>query len=164
MIKQLPVTGRHRSPPLRNAWEPAHRGPRRRPGVTTTLSPPLSAQVPVSVAMMTPQVITPQQMQQILQQQVLSPQQLQALLQQQQAVMLQQVMWLTCLGVGARYTRDRPCGRWRGPRGPFALRCRAGLSARQRTHGAFSLRSCRRRCRSLGLSLHSSLEKEQRKV
>ncbi|ELK13937.1 Forkhead box protein P2 [Pteropus alecto] len=40
--------------------------------------------------MMTPQVITPQQMQQILQQQVLSPQQLQALLQQQQAVMLQQ--------------------------------------------------------------------------
>nr|AEQ67481.1 forkhead box P2 [Apteronotus leptorhynchus] len=46
-------------------------------------------QVPVSVAMMSPQVITPQQMQQILQQQVLSPQQLQALLQQQ-AVMLQQ--------------------------------------------------------------------------
>ncbi|EAW83480.1 forkhead box P2, isoform CRA_b, partial [Homo sapiens] len=55
--------------------------------------------VPVSVAMMTPQVITPQQMQQILQQQVLSPQQLQALLQQQQAVMLQQVMWVTCFGV-----------------------------------------------------------------
>uniref|UniRef100_A0A8B9GPJ4 Forkhead box P1b n=1 Tax=Astyanax mexicanus TaxID=7994 RepID=A0A8B9GPJ4_ASTMX len=47
--------------------------------------------VPVSVAMMTPQVITPQQMQQILQQQVLSPQQLQLLLQQQQALMLQQV-------------------------------------------------------------------------
>uniref|UniRef100_A0A3Q2XJ07 Forkhead box P2 n=1 Tax=Hippocampus comes TaxID=109280 RepID=A0A3Q2XJ07_HIPCM len=47
--------------------------------------------VPASVAMMSPQVITPQQMQQILQQQVLSPQQLQALLQQQQAVMLQQV-------------------------------------------------------------------------
>ncbi|KAI1883466.1 hypothetical protein AGOR_G00231730 [Albula goreensis] len=47
-------------------------------------------QVPVSVAMMSPQVITPQQMQHILQQQVLSPQQLQALLQQQQAVMLQQ--------------------------------------------------------------------------
>ncbi|XP_028810415.1 forkhead box protein P2 isoform X2 [Denticeps clupeoides] len=47
-------------------------------------------QVPVSVAMMSPQVITSQQMQQILQQQVLSPQQLQALLQQQQAVMLQQ--------------------------------------------------------------------------
>ncbi|XP_024125786.1 forkhead box protein P1-B isoform X2 [Oryzias melastigma] len=44
----------------------------------------------VSVAMMTPQVITPQQMQQILQQQVLSPQQLQVLLQQQQALMLQQ--------------------------------------------------------------------------
>ncbi|XP_064174560.1 forkhead box protein P2-like isoform X1 [Anguilla rostrata] len=48
--------------------------------------PPLQ----VSVAMMSPQVITPQQVQQILQQQVLSPQQLQALLQQQQAVMLQQ--------------------------------------------------------------------------
>uniref|UniRef100_A0AAY4EDL5 Fork-head domain-containing protein n=1 Tax=Denticeps clupeoides TaxID=299321 RepID=A0AAY4EDL5_9TELE len=47
--------------------------------------------VPVSLAMMTPQVITPQQMQQILQQQVLSPQQLQVLLQQQQALMLQQV-------------------------------------------------------------------------
>ncbi|XP_069062816.1 forkhead box protein P1 isoform X8 [Pleurodeles waltl] len=47
-------------------------------------------QVPVSVAMMTPQVITPQQMQQILQQQVLNPQQLQVLLQQQQALMLQQ--------------------------------------------------------------------------
>uniref|UniRef100_A0A2K6RRJ6 Forkhead box P1 n=1 Tax=Rhinopithecus roxellana TaxID=61622 RepID=A0A2K6RRJ6_RHIRO len=51
-------------------------------------------QVPVSVAMMTPQVITPQQMQQILQQQVLSPQQLQVLLQQQQALMLQQVIVL----------------------------------------------------------------------
>ncbi|XP_008318662.1 forkhead box protein P1-B isoform X3 [Cynoglossus semilaevis] len=49
-----------------------------------------SLQVPVSVAMMTPQVITPQQMQQILQQQVLSPQQLQVLLQQQQTLMLQQ--------------------------------------------------------------------------
>uniref|UniRef100_A0AAX7VDC1 Fork-head domain-containing protein n=1 Tax=Astatotilapia calliptera TaxID=8154 RepID=A0AAX7VDC1_ASTCA len=51
-------------------------------------------QVPVSVAMMTPQVITPQQMQQILQQQVLSPQQLQVLLQQQQALMLQQVTYI----------------------------------------------------------------------
>ncbi|XP_040264572.1 forkhead box protein P1 isoform X6 [Bufo bufo] len=40
--------------------------------------------------MMTPQVITPQQMQQILQHQVLTPQQLQVLLQQQQALMLQQ--------------------------------------------------------------------------
>ncbi|XP_018114670.1 forkhead box protein P1-like isoform X4 [Xenopus laevis] len=49
-----------------------------------------SLQVPISVAMMTPQVITPQQMQQILQQQVLTPQQLQVLLQQQQALMLQQ--------------------------------------------------------------------------
>ncbi|XP_062871542.1 forkhead box protein P1a isoform X2 [Trichomycterus rosablanca] len=47
-------------------------------------------QVPVSLAMMTSQVITPQQMQQILQQQVLNPQQLQLLLQQQQALMLQQ--------------------------------------------------------------------------
>lgn len=40
----------------------------------------------MSVAMMSPQMITPQQMQQIL-----SPPQLQALLQQQQAIMLQQV-------------------------------------------------------------------------
>uniref|UniRef100_A0A8C5VFC0 Forkhead box P4 n=1 Tax=Microcebus murinus TaxID=30608 RepID=A0A8C5VFC0_MICMU len=43
-------------------------------------------QVPVSVAMMSPQMLTPQQMQQIL-----SPPQLQALLQQQQALMLQQL-------------------------------------------------------------------------
>ncbi|NXX96131.1 FOXP4 protein, partial [Centropus bengalensis] len=48
-----------------------------------------AVQVPVSVAMMSPQMITPQQMQQIL-----SPPQLQALLQQQQAIMLQQVMML----------------------------------------------------------------------
>ncbi|XP_068170624.1 forkhead box protein P1-B isoform X5 [Antennarius striatus] len=40
--------------------------------------------------MMTPQVITSQQMQQLLQQQVLSPQQLQVFLQHQQALMLQQ--------------------------------------------------------------------------
>ncbi|XP_041869258.1 forkhead box protein P4 [Corvus kubaryi] len=46
----------------------------------------LLPQVPVSVAMMSPQMITPQQMQQIL-----SPPQLQALLQQQQAIMLQQL-------------------------------------------------------------------------
>uniref|UniRef100_G3PDI6 Forkhead box P1b n=1 Tax=Gasterosteus aculeatus aculeatus TaxID=481459 RepID=G3PDI6_GASAC len=59
----------------------------------------VSHQVPVSVAMMTPQVITPQQMQQILQQQVLSPQQLQVLLQQQQALMLQQVMFLYFYGM-----------------------------------------------------------------
>ncbi|NXC34109.1 FOXP4 protein, partial [Campylorhamphus procurvoides] len=45
-----------------------------------------AVQVPVSVAMMSPQMITPQQMQQIL-----SPPQLQALLQQQQAIMLQQL-------------------------------------------------------------------------
>uniref|UniRef100_A0AAZ3QIJ3 Forkhead box P4 n=1 Tax=Oncorhynchus tshawytscha TaxID=74940 RepID=A0AAZ3QIJ3_ONCTS len=43
-------------------------------------------QVPMSMAMLTPQMISPQQMQQIL-----SPPQLQALLQQQQALMLQQV-------------------------------------------------------------------------
>uniref|UniRef100_A0A8B9FJL8 Forkhead box P4 n=1 Tax=Amazona collaria TaxID=241587 RepID=A0A8B9FJL8_9PSIT len=48
-----------------------------------------AVQVPVSVAMMSPQMITPQQMQQIL-----SPPQLQALLQQQQAIMLQQVTLL----------------------------------------------------------------------
>ncbi|XP_030624080.1 forkhead box protein P1a [Chanos chanos] len=47
-------------------------------------------QVPVSVALMAPQMMSPQQMQQILQQQVLNPQQLQLLLQQQQALMLQQ--------------------------------------------------------------------------
>ncbi|KAA0707751.1 Forkhead box protein P4 [Triplophysa tibetana] len=46
-----------------------------------------TVQVPVSMAMMTPQMITPQQMQQIL-----SPPQLQALLQQQQALMLQQLL------------------------------------------------------------------------
>lgn len=68
-------------PCTRSCWS-THRTP-------SYLIPPV--QVPVSVAMMSPQVITPQQMQQILQQQVLSPQQLQALLQQQQAVMLQQV-------------------------------------------------------------------------
>ncbi|XP_058034636.1 forkhead box protein P4 isoform X1 [Ahaetulla prasina] len=45
-----------------------------------------AVQVPVSVAMMSPQMITTQQMQQIL-----SPPQLQALLQQQQAIMLQQL-------------------------------------------------------------------------
>uniref|UniRef100_A0A8B7UE49 Forkhead box protein P2-like n=1 Tax=Castor canadensis TaxID=51338 RepID=A0A8B7UE49_CASCN len=58
--------------------------------ILVPLNKKILPEVPVSVAMMTPQVITPQQMQQILQQQVLSPQQLQALLQQQQAVMLQQ--------------------------------------------------------------------------
>ncbi|MXQ86133.1 hypothetical protein E5288_WYG002084 [Bos mutus] len=67
--KKIPVSGL--KSPKRNDKQPA-------------------LQVPVSVAMMTPQVITPQQMQQILQQQVLSPQQLQVLLQQQQALMLQQ--------------------------------------------------------------------------
>lgn len=45
-----------------------------------------SVQVPVSVAMMSPQMLTQQQMQQIL-----SPAQIQAVLQQQQALMLQQL-------------------------------------------------------------------------
>ncbi|NXD84829.1 FOXP4 protein, partial [Halcyon senegalensis] len=55
-----------------------------------------AVQVPVSVAMMSPQMITPQQMQQIL-----SPPQLQALLQQQQAIMLQQVtLVLSWLSLG----------------------------------------------------------------
>uniref|UniRef100_A0A3P8V3R1 Forkhead box P4 n=1 Tax=Cynoglossus semilaevis TaxID=244447 RepID=A0A3P8V3R1_CYNSE len=54
------------------------------PGNTEVKQSPV--QVPVSMAMMSPQMITPQQMQQIL-----SPPQLQALLQQQQALMLQQV-------------------------------------------------------------------------
>ncbi|MEE6523239.1 hypothetical protein FKM82_022043, partial [Ascaphus truei] len=45
-----------------------------------------AVQVPVSVAMMSPQMITTQQMQQIL-----SPAQVQAVLQQQQALMLQQL-------------------------------------------------------------------------
>lgn len=80
----------------------------KRHSVMTTLSLSVSVKVPVSVAMMTPQVITPQQMQQILQQQVLSPQQLQALLQQQQAVMLQQVMWVTCFGVLTRHRKYAP--------------------------------------------------------
>ncbi|KAM8795802.1 forkhead box protein P4 isoform 1-T1 [Eudromia elegans] len=53
------------------------------PGANDSKQP--AVQVPVSVAMMSPQMITPQQMQQIL-----SPPQLQALLQQQQAIMLQQ--------------------------------------------------------------------------
>uniref|UniRef100_A0A7N6C113 Fork-head domain-containing protein n=1 Tax=Anabas testudineus TaxID=64144 RepID=A0A7N6C113_ANATE len=68
---------------------------------------PCQQQVPVSVAMMTPQVITPQQMQQILQQQVLSPQQLQVLLQQQQALMLQQVMY-TCHSCHESFCHTRP--------------------------------------------------------
>uniref|UniRef100_A0A8C5LJW1 Forkhead box P4 n=1 Tax=Leptobrachium leishanense TaxID=445787 RepID=A0A8C5LJW1_9ANUR len=52
-----------------------------------------SVQVPVSVAMMSPQMITQQQMQQIL-----SPGQIQAVLQQQQALMLQQVRTVKGLG------------------------------------------------------------------
>ncbi|XP_044926951.1 forkhead box protein P4 isoform X3 [Mustela nigripes] len=55
------------------------------PGNNDSKQSASSVQVPVSVAMMSPQMLTPQQMQQIL-----SPPQLQALLQQQQALMLQQ--------------------------------------------------------------------------
>ncbi|XP_075411247.1 forkhead box protein P4 isoform X3 [Tenrec ecaudatus] len=57
------------------------------PGNNDSKQPaPALQQVPVSVAMMSPQMLTPQQMQQLL-----SPPQLQALLQQQQALMLQQL-------------------------------------------------------------------------
>uniref|UniRef100_A0A8C9C4G0 Forkhead box P4 n=1 Tax=Phocoena sinus TaxID=42100 RepID=A0A8C9C4G0_PHOSS len=56
------------------------------PGNNDSKQSASAVQVPVSVAMMSPQMLTPQQMQQIL-----SPPQLQALLQQQQALMLQQV-------------------------------------------------------------------------
>ncbi|XP_047589072.1 forkhead box protein P4 isoform X6 [Lutra lutra] len=56
------------------------------PGNNDSKQSASSVQVPVSVAMMSPQMLTPQQMQQIL-----SPPQLQALLQQQQALMLQQL-------------------------------------------------------------------------
>ncbi|XP_041083328.1 forkhead box protein P4-like isoform X6 [Polyodon spathula] len=55
-------------------------------GLNSNENKQAAVQVPVSVAMMTPQMITPQQMQQIL-----SPPQLQALVQQQQALMLQQL-------------------------------------------------------------------------
>lgn len=56
------------------------------PGNSDSKQSASAVQVPVSVAMMSPQMLTPQQMQQIL-----SPPQLQALLQQQQALMLQQL-------------------------------------------------------------------------
>nr|XP_044632586.1 forkhead box protein P4 isoform X1 [Equus asinus] len=56
------------------------------PGNNDSKQSASAVQVPVSVAMMSPQMLTPQQMQQIL-----SPPQLQALLQQQQALMLQQL-------------------------------------------------------------------------
>uniref|UniRef100_A0A8C2VH14 Forkhead box P4 n=1 Tax=Chinchilla lanigera TaxID=34839 RepID=A0A8C2VH14_CHILA len=55
------------------------------PGNNDSKQTASASAVPVSVAMMSPQMLTPQQMQQIL-----SPSQLQALLQQQQALMLQQ--------------------------------------------------------------------------
>ncbi|XP_060087421.1 forkhead box protein P4 isoform X3 [Heteronotia binoei] len=77
-----------------------------------------AVQVPVSVAMMSPQMITPQQMQQIL-----SPPQLQALLQQQQAIMLQQLQeyykkqqeqlhlqLLTQQQAGKQQTKEQPLG------------------------------------------------------
>lgn len=56
------------------------------PGNNDSKQSASAVQVPVSVAMMSQQMLTPQQMQQIL-----SPPQLQALLQQQQALMLQQL-------------------------------------------------------------------------
>ncbi|KAM4834591.1 forkhead box protein P4 isoform 1-T1 [Thomomys bottae] len=56
------------------------------PGNNDSKQSASALQVPVSVAMMSQQMLTPQQMQQIL-----SPPQLQALLQQQQALMLQQL-------------------------------------------------------------------------
>ncbi|XP_014638213.1 PREDICTED: forkhead box protein P4 isoform X2 [Ceratotherium simum simum] len=56
------------------------------PGNNDSKQSASAVQVPMSVAMMSPQMLTPQQMQQIL-----SPPQLQALLQQQQALMLQQL-------------------------------------------------------------------------
>uniref|UniRef100_G1M3E9 Forkhead box P4 n=1 Tax=Ailuropoda melanoleuca TaxID=9646 RepID=G1M3E9_AILME len=56
------------------------------PGNNDSKQSASAVQVPVSVAMMSPQMLAPQQMQQIL-----SPPQLQALLQQQQALMLQQL-------------------------------------------------------------------------
>uniref|UniRef100_A0A3P8XC50 Fork-head domain-containing protein n=1 Tax=Esox lucius TaxID=8010 RepID=A0A3P8XC50_ESOLU len=80
-LQQHQVTRSQQLQPPQSTGLKSPKGNEKQPGL----------QVPVSVAMMTPQVITPQQMQQILQQQVLSPQQLQVLLQQQQALMLQQV-------------------------------------------------------------------------
>uniref|UniRef100_A0A8C2P8H2 Fork-head domain-containing protein n=1 Tax=Capra hircus TaxID=9925 RepID=A0A8C2P8H2_CAPHI len=56
------------------------------PGNNDSKQSASAVQVPVSVAMMSSQMLTPQQMQQIL-----SPPQLQALLQQQQALMIQQL-------------------------------------------------------------------------
>lgn len=85
-------------------------------------------QVPVSVAMMTPQVITPQQMQQILQQQVLSPQQLQVLLQQQQALMLQQVTYGRVHVMDGGFTADRSAACLISPR---IFLCSDGVSQDQ---------------------------------
>lgn len=66
----------------------------------------------MSVAMMSPQMITPQQMQQIL-----SPPQLQALLQQQQAIMLQQVK-------SPAFVADISCGSCRVDICPAFLACK----------------------------------------
>ncbi|KAL4640725.1 forkhead box protein P2-like [Arapaima gigas] len=90
LSRDLPSTRRPRSPPASGG--PVWASKSAVSDGEGCGGPPLArgGPVPVSAAMMSPQVITPQQMQQLLQQQVLSPQQLQALLQQQQAVMLQQ--------------------------------------------------------------------------
>ncbi|NXA53760.1 FOXP4 protein, partial [Nothocercus julius] len=85
------------------------------PGGNDTKQP--AVQVPVSVAMMSPQMLTPQQMQQIL-----SPPQLQALLQQQQAIMLQQVGPPRDAGM-----RALPGKGW-----AFSSRISPGISPRQR--------------------------------
>uniref|UniRef100_A0AAR2L7C0 Fork-head domain-containing protein n=1 Tax=Pygocentrus nattereri TaxID=42514 RepID=A0AAR2L7C0_PYGNA len=73
-------------------------------------------QVPVSMAMMTPQMITPQQMQQIL-----SPPQLQALLQQQQALMLQQVTYTHTPSHSVSHTQHTQSKRWRNRLGSKQL-------------------------------------------
>ncbi|XP_075331132.1 forkhead box protein P1-like isoform X2 [Odontesthes bonariensis] len=69
--------------------------------------PPEAPRIPVSLSMMTPPAEAPKQLQQTTQQQVLSPQQLQALLQQQKALMLHQVMHAKCfLFIHAEYDRS----------------------------------------------------------
>uniref|UniRef100_A0A8B9GVM0 Forkhead box P1b n=1 Tax=Astyanax mexicanus TaxID=7994 RepID=A0A8B9GVM0_ASTMX len=115
-------------------------------------------EVPVSVAMMTPQVITPQQMQQILQQQVLSPQQLQLLLQQQQALMLQQLqqLWKEVTGAPVKEENSAANNGHRGldltsaspapPKNPL-------LNHHPTTNGQYSSHSLKRE--SLSLDDHS---------
>uniref|UniRef100_A0A8B9GRC6 Forkhead box P1b n=1 Tax=Astyanax mexicanus TaxID=7994 RepID=A0A8B9GRC6_ASTMX len=118
----------------------------------------LFGSVPVSVAMMTPQVITPQQMQQILQQQVLSPQQLQLLLQQQQALMLQQLqqLWKEVTGAPVKEENSAANNGHRGldltsaspapPKNPL-------LNHHPTTNGQYSSHSLKRE--SLSLDDHS---------